>query len=322
MSLQLLNDTYPRGLVLPEARPDDPLAAVERAITLTVAYADVFDYPLNEREIHRYLIGEQASLETVSQTLLSGRHIARLLTYEQDYFSLRGREETVRTRQRRSLIAAALWPKARIYGKLIAMLPFTRMVAVTGALAVDNTESDADIDFMIVTEPGRLWLCRAMVILLVRWAALHSDTVCPNLLVSEQALIFHQKDLYTAHEMAQMIPIAGHNIYRSMMASNSWTRDFLPNAQDNFEALVEPHCNPVARNLGKSAEKILRTPWLNRLERWEMTRKIRKFKRTKNWLDEANFSADWCKGYFNAHEQRTLLAYAERVEAIEAAWRQ
>ena len=320
MSLQILTITSPKGLILPEINVDESLAAIERAIALTLTYSDVFDYPLTAREIHRYLIGEQASLETVSHVLVSGRQIARLLTYQQGYFTLRGRGQIVGTRQRRADIAAKLWPKAHLYGKLIALLPFTRMVAVTGALAVDNTDSNADIDFMIVTEPGRLWLCRALVILLVRWAALHSDTVCPNLFVSENALVYQQQDLYTAHEMAQMIPIAGQHIYRRMMELNPWTLDYLPNIQDDYSTQMEPIFNPMMRRLGDSAERFLRADWIDRFERWEMTRKIRKFNSAANWSNEANFSANWCRGYFNAHEQHTLLAYGERVKAIETAW--
>jgi len=320
MSLQTLTLPSSTEPIFPEVNDTDSLSAIERAIALTLSYSDVFDYPLNVHEIHRYLIGAQASLETVSRLLVTGQHITRLLSYHEGYFFLRGRGQIVETRQRRANISAKLWPKARIYGRLIALLPFTRMVAVTGALAVDNTDQNADMDFMIVTEPGRLWLCRALVILLVRWAALHSDTVCPNLFVSKKALAYQQQDLYTAHEMAQMIPIAGHNIYRHMMELNPWMLEYLPNAQEHHVAKMESRSGPITRRLGIAAEKFLRAPLIDRLERWEMTRKIRKFTLAVNWSSEANFSTDWCQGYFNAYQQHTLQAYSERVKAIEAAW--
>ena len=319
MSLQIIPNTSQKDDIFSVIESDDGFTAIERAIAQTIIYSDVFDYPLTVREIHRYLIGERASLETVSQALVAGPRINKLLTYQQGYFSLRGREQIVATRQRRASIAAKLWPKALYYGKLIALLPFTRMVAVTGALAMDNTDRNADMDFMIVTEPGRLWVCRALVIMLVRWAALHSDTVCPNLFVSENALVYQQQDLYTAHEMAQMIPIAGHDLYRHMMALNPWMLDYLPNTQDTYAAQMEPQFNPVMSRLGNTAEKFLRASWIDQLERWEMSRKIHKFSRATNWSSEAYFNSDWCRGYFNAHEEQTLQAYSERINIIEAA---
>ena len=53
------------------------------------------------------------------------------------------------------------------YGLTIARLPFVRMVAVPGALTMDNVEPGDDVDYLIVTAPDRLWLCRAVVIELV-----------------------------------------------------------------------------------------------------------------------------------------------------------
>ncbi len=255
MSIQTIAGISTKDVFLPEVDPNDQMETIERAIILTVAYADVFDFPMTRREIHRYLINVQASLETVNQALDAGQHTTRLLTFQQGYFTLRGRESIVETRQRRTAIANRLWPKARFYGKLIALLPFTRMVAVTGALAVGNTDREADIDFMIVTQPGRMWLCRAMVILLVRLAALRSDTICPNLFVSEKAMIYDRRDLYTAHEMVQMSPLAGHKIYQSMMSLNTWTLDYLPNTRGDNQMQIEPVTHPLVIKVRNSTGK-------------------------------------------------------------------
>ena len=81
-------------------------------------------------------------------------------------------------------------------------------------------------------EPGRLWLCRGMVILLVRLARQLGHTLCPNYFLSERALALAEQSLYTAHELVQMVPVAGMPTYRTMRRLNQWADRFLPNAQE------------------------------------------------------------------------------------------
>lgn len=292
--------------------PERP--AVERAILLTLAYADIFDYPLTVAEIHRYLVGSAAPPAAIRAALEGGRLARRSLVHHGGYVMLPGREAIVARRQRRAAVAAWLWPRALRYGRVIAGLPFVRMVAVTGALAVDNVEPEADIDFLIVTEPGRLWLCRALVIGIVRLAARRNDRLCPNYFLSEHALAIHEQTLYTAHELVQMVPLAGLATYQRMRRLNAWADGFLPNADGPPRQPAEATPDRPARRLVEAA---LRTPAAGRLERWEMDRKVLKFSRQRNGAAETAFCADWCKGHFDGHGERTLAAYTDRLRAIE-----
>jgi hypothetical protein len=191
------------------------------------------------------------------------------------------------------------------------------MVGVTGALAVDN-EAGPDMDYLIVTETGRLWLCRALVILLVRWADRQGDLICPNFFLSERALTFSERDLYTAHELVQMVPLVGPETYTAMRHANAWTAAFLPNANGAPGRHVEPVLPVRSSNLQAAAEAALRTPPGAWLEQWEMERKLRKF--STSWPDnpEAGFCADWCKGHFGGYGRKTLAAYAERLRMLSA----
>jgi hypothetical protein len=130
-----------------------------RSVFETVAYADVFDYPLTASEVYRYLTSPHASLEGVARVLANEAVFARV----GDYFTLPGREGIVAIRERREKVAARLWAKAKRYGRILASLPFVQMVAVTGSLSMNNTDEGKDLDFMIVTNPNRLWMCRALI---------------------------------------------------------------------------------------------------------------------------------------------------------------
>ena len=294
-------------------------ATIEAAILKSVAYGDMFDYPLTAAEVYGYLSGVAASPAKVTAVLSAGGLVPRYLSRREGYFTLPGREAIVATRRRREAVAQRLWPEAIGYGRTIATLPFVRMVAVTGSLAVNNVEPEADIDYLIVTENGRLWLTRALTIVVVRLAARRNVKLCPNYFLSRRALVFWERNLYTAHELVQMRPIAGLDVYVHLRRLNAWTADFLPNAHiQPVSTAVEP-AQPKWRAV---AEAILRTPIGGPIEQWEMRRKIRKFNGRHNdqndnrGAGEAAFAADWCKGHFEGHGRRIMERFAERLLEI------
>jgi hypothetical protein len=191
------------------------------------------------------------------------------------------------------------------------------MVAVTGALAVDNV-ADGDIDYLIVTEPGRLWVCRAVIVALVRLAALRGVTLCPNYFLSERALDLEERTLFTAHEVTQMVPLAGMSTYQRLRDLNGWTHAFLPNAAGPPRQFPPNGRGTQPRTVVEAA---LRTPVGQRIEDWEMGRKIRKLGERSNGHAEASFGPDWCKGHFGDHGQLTLSRFHQRWQLLEGRLR-
>jgi len=290
----------------------DRSAALRRAIARTVAYADLFEYPLGRVEIHRYLIDEAASPEEIDRALEQDAALAAYIERTGDKLHLRGRASTVETRRSREAASAELWRRARRYGALVARLPLVRFVGVTGALAMSNAERRADIDLFVLTHPGRLWLCRLLVLAVVRLAALRGDTLCPNFLLSTAALALRERNLFTAHEITQMVPLRPTEWYARFMDANRWTFDFLPNATTGE---TRAHKDGV---LARVATWLLAAPVFAPLERWEMRRKIRRLTaRAAREGGSLSFSEIECRGHFAAHDVRVLAAYAERAARIE-----
>ncbi len=199
---------------------------------------------------------------------------------------------------------------------MIAKLPFVRMVAVTGSLAMSNTDEGKDIDYMIVTEPGRLWLCRALSILIARFAKLEKVSLCPNYLVTTNALEFKERSLYVAHELAQMIPLSGTEIYQEIRQRNHWTVDYLPNATSIPP--MSQNRRPLQNDsvIQRLLEIFLNLPFGDWLERWEMNRKIARLAREQSASFESYFSADVCKGHIDRHRQKTESAIQEKLKKI------
>jgi hypothetical protein len=293
-------------------------STLEQAILQTVAYVDMYDYPLTVAEIHRYLVCLPATETEVGQALENSHLVRRQLGKDGTYFFLAGREHIVETRRKREMVAGRLWPQALTYGRLASAIPYVKMVAVTGSLAVNNVDAAADIDFLIVTEIGRLWLCRAMIIMLVKLAAKRGVWLCPNYFLSTRALHFDDRNLFSAHEIVQMVPISGRRVFRQLLEENQWVTDFLPNAYAALQPLAHAtESVPAPLKWGrKVGEAALRTPIGGRIERWEMNRKVSRF--SQQPANETAFSADFCKGHFEDHGQRTLNEYASRIEKLAA----
>ena len=289
-----------------------PLAN-EIAILRTVLYADVFDYPLTLDEIHRYLIGESLPLESIHSSLVSSIWLSQRIDRVNGYYVVSGRVALAEARHHRSTYAEKMWRDARWYGNLIAHCPFVRMVAVTGALAMDNVQPNDDIDYLVVTAPRRVWLARACAILIVRLARIGGVNLCPNYVLSESALAQARLDLYVAHEIAQMIPLAGYDIYRQMRSVNAWVENFLPNARSL------PRTNPVDgshklwRTPQRLFEKLLSGAVGDALENWERDRKMKKFRSQMRGSNSAALLDETqVKGHFNDYGSRALKDYEDR----------
>jgi hypothetical protein len=217
----------------------------------------MFDYALQEDELYRALIEQGASRQEF-RSALAGL-LGRCLSREGSYLTWLGRERLGRLRQQRSEAGRVLWRWAHRYGRWLACVPFVRMAAVSGSLAVENASGEADVDFFIITEKKRLWIARFCLVflrLLTRsLPRLFPVAACPNYLLSLAALEIENRSLYTAHEVVQAVPLWGAEAYQRFLLANAWVEDYLPNA-----GLASPRFRPPpppAHRLVRTAERLL-----------------------------------------------------------------
>lgn len=291
----------------------------EEAILQTVLYADIFDYPLTTAEIRYFLISIVSSAAEVQVALENSARLRARLCITRGYVTLRGRQPIAAVREERLQSSAQLWPVARRWARILGALPFVRMVAVTGALAVDNAPAGDDIDYLIVTAPGRVWLARALAVVVVRVARLQGVGLCPNYVLAQTALSQQRRNLFIAHDLAQMVPLVGGAVYAEMRAANAWAVEFLPQALSPLRA--EPELRP-ARWLAavKASGEWLLGGWLGDvLEHWERGRKLRKFASAAGQAGSAaELDAEHVKGHFDDHGYPILQKFHERLERYQA----
>lgn len=286
---------------------------IEAAILETILYSDLFDYPLTHAEVAHYLLRIRTGAETIHACLDAPRYLNGHLIQLDGYVFARQREAIVERRRARQSPSARLWIRARRFTRALAVLPFVRMVAITGALAMDNSLHGDDIDVLIVTAPGRVWTARLLAVGLVLAGKLLGDTLCPNYVITEEALALEKRDLFAAHEFAQMVPLYGWPVYDRMRRLNMWVYEFLPNAFTPLRQEREIQPGPVGRALKRFGEWLLGGRLGDALENWEMRRKQRKFAHKITRGSDAILDRDHVKGHFNDYGTPIMHLYAERL---------
>lgn len=217
------------------------MKALRQKILATLAYADVFDYPLTAGEIQRFLISKNPVSKATVATFFAGDLWKKDLGKAGPYFFLPGRRRIVSQRQQREGYARIKLKKARQYAFWLRFLPTVKMVALTGALAMKNTGKDDDIDFLIVSRQGWVWTTRFLTTLLFDLLKLrrqpkeknYRDKACFNMFVGEDCLPVPQKerDLFSAHEVVQLQPLWDRGeVAARFRQENHWVNRYLANS--------------------------------------------------------------------------------------------
>lgn len=133
----------------------DKREEIEKAMLKTVAFFDLFDYPLTPLEIYYYL-DQKIPLDEVI------KRAAQLSNIEtaQGFIFLPGRSELVIKRQKKYNYTQRKLKKARWFARLFSFCPFVVGIFIGNSLGAFNLRDGSDIDFVIISSPKRLWLTR------------------------------------------------------------------------------------------------------------------------------------------------------------------
>ncbi len=209
-------------------------------IIKTVAYADIFDFPLTETEISHYLLGRERRnrkdlKEGIAELIQEG-----LLHQEANLLAFYDREKLIQKRKARHKMSKEKYKKAEKIARILSKIPTIQLIGVSGSLSMFNSKKSDDIDLFFITKENTLWISRFLVTvaLLVlrekraikkRYA---EDKICPNMFLSENVLGFGlgEQNLFIAHELAQLkVLYQKSEMHARILYANKWIKEFLPN---------------------------------------------------------------------------------------------
>jgi hypothetical protein len=232
---------------------NDPIAS---GILRTLKYFGLFKYPLSPREIHRFH-PFRCTLEETEASLADLKKGDRVVSSVEGFYSIAKHEGWSAEREAGNKRALAMLSRSIRYTRIISSFPFVDAIAISGSLSKYYAGKDADIDYFIITDRNRLWLARSLLHLFKKLTFIpgYQHYFCMNYFVDTDALEMTDKNIYTAIELATLIPVYNQERITTLIEVNSWLSEFLPN-MTHFQDIT--YLQPAGKGLIKRlAERMI-----------------------------------------------------------------
>ena len=212
-----------------QSPPGNAEMLLRKSILRTLAYFDMFSYPMTIAEIRLFLdrTVSDEQLRLVLSKLVSGGIVFSI----DEFFLLREQASFVTARRNGNARAESLLKRARKISAFLYWFPYVRGIGISGSLSKNVASKDADIDFFIITTSNRLWIARTFMHLFKKLSFLvgKQHWFCMNYYVDEHALQISEQNIFTATEVVTLLPTAGNGILTRFFRENDWVTQYFPN---------------------------------------------------------------------------------------------
>ncbi len=303
------------------------LSPLQTAILRTLAYFDIFDFPLTEEEIWRWIYPQQPkstiTAEDVSAALQAGP-LDTMIERQGKFIVVKGRSVIVQTRAERKVRNEKKWRRALTVARYVEMVPFIKMVAVVNTLAIDNARPESDIDLLIVIAPGHIWLTRMIVTGIVallgyrRHGTNITDRVCLSFYMTTseldlESLKREDDDPHFAFWASEAVPLLDDGTYTKFVQANAWVNKMLPNAWswDWRQRLIKP--NSGLQSIKNFFEIFFQSPIGLSLEVWARNYQMKRMdKNTTSRSSEPTTDVIISEDVLKFHEADRRLVYRQK----------
>ena len=210
------------------------MQSLEISILKTVAYFNVFSYPLNVDEIV-FFLDQPATEKEIIPALFHLVKTKQLFQFS-NFYSLRNEPHLITRRINGNELALKDIKKAKAVARFLSWMPFIKGIAISGSLSKNFADENSDLDFFIITAANRLWIVRMMYAFLFKIASTLKlkNWFCLNYFIDEADLKIKEQNIFTAIEVATLMPLKGEGVCKDFFQSNNWVYQFLPNYKPDF----------------------------------------------------------------------------------------
>ncbi|MBS4027657.1 MAG: hypothetical protein KGZ58_03375 [Ignavibacteriales bacterium] len=261
----------------------------------TLLYYNLFNYPLTSQQLFTFLPTNSLTFNEFYSRLQN--ELTNNTANEKDGFVFLSDEAVVQKRIEKEKNAVALLRLAKFMTQIIKRFPFVRAVFLSGELSKNIASKSGDIDFMIVTEEHRLWICRTLLILFKKIFLFNSKKYfCVNYFIDEKHLELKECNIFTATEIAHLKPLFNFKLFKEYFTANDWIKEFFPNfslARLNVQKMKDRKSK-----LQRLGELFFQGNWTTTFDSWLMRRTEHLWKSRYPQFDEETRNRIFkCKSY-------------------------
>ena len=198
------------------------------SILKTLAYYNIFNYPLTREEIISLMDAIYSEKEITDAFQLLEKD--ELIFQIDGFYSLYNAPFLVQRRKKGNEKAKGQLKVATRIAKLLSRFPYVKGVAVSGSLSKNFADEQSDIDFFIITSQNRLWISRTFMHLFKKLTYFvgKQHWFCMNYYLDEVGLELKEKNIFTAMEAVTTMPLRGDLAFSDFIVANDWTKKFFP----------------------------------------------------------------------------------------------
>lgn len=213
---------------------------LKEAIVETIAFFDMFNFPLTETEILKYIKIKSDYLE-VRKELMNLIRDKVVCSCEGLYF-LVGADLNIEARKENYNHSDRKFKLALKVSKYFLIIPWIKLICVANNIGTDNLKNSGDIDLFIVSKSKKIWLTRLFVVLIAKIMNVRpqknnkTDKICLSFFISEDSLDLSElrqggeADKYLEYWLLGLNPIySKDNTFEMLFKANRKIIDNFPN---------------------------------------------------------------------------------------------
>ena len=217
------------AFISPSSAEETALSQTESLVIRTLLYFEIFNHPLLFDEIIQCMgkpVAQPELIKTQVEQMLRKGYIHE----HRGYYLVNCNKDAIQKRIEGEKLAHKYLKKARFFSSIIARFPFIRSICLSGSISKYYMDKKSDIDYFIITKPGRMWVARTFLVLFKKIFLLNSKKYfCVNYFITEESMDVRVRNIYSAMEMSSLIPTYNYSKYETLMSINAWVKDFYTN---------------------------------------------------------------------------------------------